>query len=289
MAEDDATAFALLCFPRHAVVPCLLFILSPSMSEKQQRLVLSIIDFLNQSINDGTVKADDKESLEVAGTRSPPCLTLSNLPSVQCIGEAFGVDPVNKEQVEKLSVKPTTLQSIFDVYMKTREKVGARTQAADAPAPKALSADDKAKADKLKQEGNAFMSSKKYDEAIDMYNKAIALDGSNPVFYSNRAAAHSSKGDHLAAIGDANAAIKVDPSFSKAYHRLGYASDDIPTVSGFTFLPYLTDMLSTHSEISRPLSLPLNMGWKSTLITAVSNLDSPMLKPRYPLATMYPQ
>ncbi|XP_006454709.1 hypothetical protein AGABI2DRAFT_133386, partial [Agaricus bisporus var. bisporus H97] len=64
------------------------------MSEKQQRLVLSIIDFLNQSINDGTVKADDKESLEVA---------------VQCIGEAFGVDPANKEQVEKLSVKPTTL------------------------------------------------------------------------------------------------------------------------------------------------------------------------------------
>lgn len=37
------------------------------MSEKQQRLVLSIIEFLNQSIGDGTVKADDKEGLEVAG------------------------------------------------------------------------------------------------------------------------------------------------------------------------------------------------------------------------------
>ncbi len=36
------------------------------MAEKQQRLVLSIIDFLNQSITDGTVKADDKESLEIA-------------------------------------------------------------------------------------------------------------------------------------------------------------------------------------------------------------------------------
>lgn len=35
------------------------------MSNKQ-RLVLSIIDFLNQSIQDGTVKQDDKESLEVA-------------------------------------------------------------------------------------------------------------------------------------------------------------------------------------------------------------------------------
>jgi small glutamine-rich tetratricopeptide repeat-containing protein alpha len=36
------------------------------MSEKQQRLVLSIIDFLNQCINDGTVKSEDKESLDIA-------------------------------------------------------------------------------------------------------------------------------------------------------------------------------------------------------------------------------
>jgi Homodimerisation domain of SGTA len=41
------------------------------MSEKQQRLVLSIIDFLNQSISDGTIREEDKESLEVAGTLTP--------------------------------------------------------------------------------------------------------------------------------------------------------------------------------------------------------------------------
>lgn len=156
---------------------------------------------------------------------------LSNLNQlVQCIGEAFGVDPSNEEQVEKLSVKPATLQSIFDVYMKTRDKVGARAQAPtstpaaedSSSASKAPSAEDKAKADKLKQEGNALMSNKKYAEAIEAYTKAIALDGSNPVYYSNRAAAYSSKGDHLAAIGDAEKAISLDQSFSKAYHRLGY-------------------------------------------------------------------
>ena len=38
------------------------------MSEQQQKLVLSIIDFLNQSIQDGTVKQDDKEGLDVAST-----------------------------------------------------------------------------------------------------------------------------------------------------------------------------------------------------------------------------
>ena len=32
----------------------------------KQRLVLSILDFLQDSIKDGTVKQDDQESLEVA-------------------------------------------------------------------------------------------------------------------------------------------------------------------------------------------------------------------------------
>jgi len=36
------------------------------MTDKKQQLVLSIIDFLNQSIDDGTVKQDDREGLEVA-------------------------------------------------------------------------------------------------------------------------------------------------------------------------------------------------------------------------------
>lgn len=124
-------------------------------------------------------------------------------------------------------MKPTTLQSIFDVYMKTRDKVGARTQAStDTPSSstsKAPTSEDRAKAEKLKQEGNSMMTAKKYDEAIEAYTKAITLDGSNPVYYSNRAAAYSSKGDHLSAIGDAEMAIEVNSEFSKGYHRLGYA------------------------------------------------------------------
>jgi tetratricopeptide (TPR) repeat protein len=65
------------------------------------------------------------------------------------------------------------------------------------------------------------MSSKQYDQAIDSYTQAIAIDHTNPIYYSNRAAAHASKGDHLSAVGDAEKAITIDPSFIKAYHRLG--------------------------------------------------------------------
>ncbi|KAM6498004.1 cytoplasmic protein [Amanita muscaria] len=175
------------------------------MAEKQQQLVLAIIDFLNQSINDGTVRTDDKESLDVA---------------IQCIAEAFGVDPSDQDQVEQLGIKPATLQSIFDVYLKTRDRMGAQPQSPTSNEPTKA---NKENAEKLKQEGNTFMSSKKYDEAIEAYTKAIAHDSTNPVYYSNRAAAHSSKSDHLAAVGDAEKAISVDPKFVKAYHRLGHA------------------------------------------------------------------
>jgi small glutamine-rich tetratricopeptide repeat-containing protein alpha len=178
------------------------------MSEKQQRLVLSIIDFLSQSVNDGTVKQDDKESLEVA---------------IQCIGEAFGVDPSDQGQRGRLSVAPATLQNIFDVFLKTRDKIGSGSGTSSAPSTKSPSAEDKAQAEKLKQSGNAMMSSKKFDQAIDSYTQAIALDGTNAVYYSNRAAAYSSKGDHLSAVGDAENAIKADSSFVRAYHRLGHA------------------------------------------------------------------
>ncbi|KAF9498108.1 TPR-like protein [Pleurotus eryngii] len=140
---------------------------------------------------------------------------------VQCISDSFQVDPSDASQVQKLSVKPATLQSIFNVFLQTKDKVGSGSEEATASTSKTPSTVDKAQAEKFKQEGNSLMSSKKYDEAIDMYTKAVNLDSTNPVYYSNRAAAHSSKGDHLSAVGDAEKAIEVDPKFTKAYHRLG--------------------------------------------------------------------
>jgi small glutamine-rich tetratricopeptide repeat-containing protein alpha len=201
------------------------------MSEKQQRLVLSIIDFLNQSIKDGTVKQDDQESLEVASVFDLYSLffirrlCLLQKPIVQCIGEAFGVDPSNEDQTKRLSVKPATLPTIFDVFLKTRDRVaagGSSTSAPSAtPAPKQPSAADKAEAEKLKATGNGQMSAKKYDDAIASYTSAIELDPSNPVFYSNRAAAHIGKKDYLSATSDAEKALEVDPKFIRAYSRLG--------------------------------------------------------------------
>ncbi|KIM34136.1 hypothetical protein M408DRAFT_325639 [Serendipita vermifera MAFF 305830] len=179
------------------------------MAERKQRLVVSILEFLEASIADGTVSADDKDGVEVA---------------VQCIGEAFGVDPSDEAARKRLSVKPATLPSIFDVYMNTKDKMQNTTQQAPkAAAPAAVSDQDKAAAEKHKLTGNSKMSAKDYASAIAAYTQAIALDPTNPVYYSNRAAAHSSANDHNSAVADAEKAIQVDPKFVKAYHRLGHA------------------------------------------------------------------
>ena len=142
--------------------------------------------------------------------------------TVQCIGEAFGVDASDEATRKRLSVKPATLPSIFDVYMKTRDKMQTPTQQApQAKASPSVSDQDKAAAEKHKLSGNAKMSAKDYATAIAEYTHAVALDPSNPVYYSNRAAAYSSINDHNSAVADAEKAIQVDPKFVKAYHRLG--------------------------------------------------------------------
>merc|ERR1712012_1502189 len=70
------------------------------------------------------------------------------------------------------------------------------------------SAADKEEAERLKTEGNNLMRTEKFQEALDMYSKAIDLDGSNPVFYCHRA-------------------IDMDPSYSKAYGRMGLAHSSL--------------------------------------------------------------
>jgi len=252
------------------------------MSEKNQKLVLAILEFLEKSIADGSVREDDKEGIEVAG-KSFVLLVMpstfgdasllhgyrrsrfikagrferqSTLPSmliyvstVQCIGEAFGVNPSDEAQRQKLSIKPATLQSLFDVYLKTKQKIatpqvfafsrrikapflsscetagtssGASKPTTGAPSNNSTpSAADKSQAEQLKLKGNALMTSKDYPGSIAAYTSAIALDPTNPVYYSNRAAAHSSSSNHEEAVKDAQKAIEVDSQFVKAYHRLG--------------------------------------------------------------------
>ncbi|TFY76489.1 hypothetical protein EWM64_g7521 [Hericium alpestre] len=75
----------------------------------------------------------------------------------------------------------------------------------------------------LKAEGNKAFSAKDYDRAIELFSKALELDQSNFVLWSNRSAAKAGKRDYEAALEDAEQCIKVNPSWSKGFARKGAA------------------------------------------------------------------
>ncbi|KAK9368652.1 hypothetical protein V1509DRAFT_652909 [Lipomyces kononenkoae] len=178
------------------------------MSSKQD-LALGIVDFLQSSLTDGTVSTDDKDSVEVA---------------IQCLTDVFKVDLSNRDTV----LGAQSLLSIFQAFEKVRD---ARAKAAPPPAaepatpatPASPSEADKAKAEQLKSDGNRFVAMKDYPAAIEAYTKALTLDPTNKIYYSNRAAAYSASGKHDMAVNDAESALEIDDKYAKAYSRLGLA------------------------------------------------------------------
>jgi len=162
------------------------------MSDKR-RLVYSILKFCASELDSTELSDDSKESIEVA---------------VQCLQSAYALNIEDKH----LSVSKS-LEQIFHSATQNEplHKKGPVSQA------------DKDEAERLKTEGNNLMRTEKFSEALQMYTKAIEIDGSNPVFYCNRAAAHSKMDNHGQAVEDCQRAVDMDPNYSKAYGRLGLA------------------------------------------------------------------
>jgi len=78
-----------------------------------------------------------------------------------------------------------------------------------------------ANANQLKDQGNKALQAEKFDEAISLYTQAIELDGTNHVFYSNRSAAYTKKGDYENALKDAKKTVELKSDWGKGYSRLG--------------------------------------------------------------------
>mmetsp|Transcript_79248 Transcript_79248/g.155006 ORF Transcript_79248/g.155006 Transcript_79248/m.155006 type:complete len:657 (+) Transcript_79248:101-2071(+) len=79
------------------------------------------------------------------------------------------------------------------------------------------------RAEALKNEGNALLAAGKLEASVEAYTAAIALDGSNAIFYSNRASAYIKQESYRLAIADADLAIAIDPDYVKGYYRRGTA------------------------------------------------------------------
>ncbi|KAK7532632.1 hypothetical protein IWX49DRAFT_552784 [Phyllosticta citricarpa] len=195
--------------------------MAPSASQK--RLALAIIDFLHSSTKDGTLTAEDAESMEIA---------------TNCISEAFGVDSSDSAAVSD-ALGGQNLLAIYSVYEKLKGRTTPSTEggssakegrpstptaaSAASAAAAGSDADSKAEAEKLKGQGNAAMQRKDYATAIQLYTQALELVPLQPIYLSNRAAAHSGAGRHQDAAADAEMAVAADPKFAKAWSRLGLA------------------------------------------------------------------
>ncbi|GFY47147.1 small glutamine-rich tetratricopeptide repeat-containing protein beta [Trichonephila inaurata madagascariensis] len=162
-------------------------------------LVMSIINFLkDEARKEGNL--DTKESLEVA---------------VQCLQTAYDIDP-KSPTLAQYNI-PLSLADIFtSAFPPTEEEV-------DEKGDTTASKEPLNKAEIMKNLGNNLMRSNQYSEAIRYYTAAIEIDGSNAVYFCNRAAAHSKLNDFANAILDCEKAVEIDPKYAKAFGRMGLA------------------------------------------------------------------
>jgi small glutamine-rich tetratricopeptide repeat-containing protein alpha len=179
-------------------------------------LALAIIDFLGSSLKDGTLTADDADSIEIAQN---------------CIAETFGVDPSDNAAVQD-ALGGQSLSSIYSVYEKLKGKTAGAAAAEESKPTAPPKSNATPESDKLKSEGNAAMGRKDYDTAIDLYTQALALVPSNPIYLSNRAAAYSASGQHEKAAADAELAVNVDSQYARAWSRLGLARYELGDAKG---------------------------------------------------------
>ena len=93
-----------------------------------------------------------------------------------------------------------------------------------------LSQERKEYALKLKAAGNLAYGDKSYNDAIDLYGKAI-LCKPDPIFYSNRAACYNALGNWEKVVEDTSAAIALDSEYVKALNRRANAYEHLQKYS----------------------------------------------------------
>lgn len=81
---------------------------------------------------------------------------------------------------------------------------------------------DQTLSDELKEKGNFAFAAGRFGLAVDFYTHALAASSSAALF-ANRAFAHLKSEAFGSAIVDADAALSIDPTFTKAYYRRGSA------------------------------------------------------------------
>ncbi|CAG7815767.1 unnamed protein product [Allacma fusca] len=178
-----------------------------------RRNVYAILDFLQDEYNKSSTSADSKESIEVA---------------MQCLETAFGVNLKDVQYKPKVTLRNALSES---------QRSGASTSTSQPQTssaetrpglngepytvPNEATEEAQKAADTLKNLGNEKMKEGMFEEARQLYDKAIELDGRNAVYFCNRAAAFLKLEDTDKALRDCQIAIQLQPNYARAYGRMG--------------------------------------------------------------------
>lgn len=167
-----------------------------------------------------------------------------------------GVEEGSEEYVRRIG----KARSKFDARRK--EKVEsppreAKAASAEEPEPAVPAPTEEARreADELKQKGNALLKARDFDKAVECYTQCIALDGTNAVYYANRAAAKMHLKEYAAAADDCKIAVSIDETYARAHERLASAyralgMDDLELEA----LQHAITLHPNHATLKRMLS-----------------------------------
>jgi tetratricopeptide (TPR) repeat protein len=122
-------------------------------------------------------------------------------------------DPVQAEAIAR------ALEDNPELAAEIEGKAGSSGQE-ETPAARQLR---RARAAAEKERGNDAFKDGRHAEAARHFSRAIELDPSDAVFWSNRAAARAALGEHEGALVDARKAAELKPGWHKAHARVGAA------------------------------------------------------------------
>lgn len=119
---------------------------------------------------------------------------------------------------------PSLVKKLNKQYkMSNSDATTADVAAAASPSGESVSSPP-AKAEQYKTEANTAFNKGHYDQAIDLYSKAIDAFAQSAIYYANRSFAYLRTECFGYALADATKAIDIDPSYVKAYYRRASAN-----------------------------------------------------------------
>lgn len=113
---------------------------------------------------------------------------------------------------------------ISDLWLKHIEIILVEAKVPTKDLKKAETAEEKAKAEAFKTQGNDALKKGEFQTAVDLYTEAMKIDLTSAIYRSNRSAALLELQQYEDAEEDAYISTQLDPKYAKAWSRLGLAA-----------------------------------------------------------------